>query len=771
MKKLFFVFLAIQTSMLGQIGTGQWRFHVPNRQALDVLKINQSVFAAFENGLLEYDTDSHEKSSWNYVNGLSDQGLTCLGNFNDALFIGYANGNIDKLSNNQVTNIPAIKLAQIQGDKRVNKFVENDGFLYVATGFSIVKLDPSKNEVRDTYYPTIENTAILDIAFKGDTIFALTATKLLKAHKTALALADPSQWSIDTRLDILSENTYKDIEVFNANIYVLFCNSSYGKDRVYELSSSGLNRITEDTVYLEIYSLNTSDGKFSINMDGSVQLLNSDLSVHKNYTAYLLDSPITVNQSFTASGITWLADNTKGLLKINNEKSVEQIHVESPPKNSFYAMDWSSGKLAIAGGGLSGIMFTYNDAGFYLFEDEHWSLFDKDKCASWKGKDIWDIVSVSVNPVNPSQIAAGSYSLVPLSIVNTEKNTAENYLVSDSSTIQNTTLGNGMAFISSLKYDENGNLWMVNGYTDSPLKVYTASGKWVEYDCGSKAKGKFSKKLTIDYFGNKWFVIDGVGLIGYNDNGTIETISDDKIVTLNTGQSTGALPSETVNAIATDFDNNLWIGTDNGFAVLYGADNAFDAGPNEYNAQRIKIEYEGNVEYVLGNTAISDIEVDGANRKWIATVNSGLILLSSDGTTVITQFTTENSPLISNNIFDITIDQASGELYIITDKGLISYRTDATYEDPDYKSVTVFPNPVRPDFDGPITMQGIRYDSDIKITDVAGNLVYKTTSNGGTATWNGKTLTGERAATGVYLIWTAPNEGKGRKVGKVLIIR
>jgi hypothetical protein len=266
-------------------------------------------------------------------------------------------------------------------------------------------------------------------------------------------------------------------------------------------------------------------------------------------------------------------------------------------------------------------------------------------------------------------------------------------------------------------------------------------------------------------------VIDGVGLIGYNDNGTIETISDDKIVTLNTGQSTGALPSETVNAIATDFDNNLWIGTDNGFAVLYGTDNAFDAGPNEYNAQRIKIEYEGNVEYVLGNTAISDIEVDGANRKWIATVNSGLILLSSDGTTVITQFTTENSPLISNNIFDITLDQASGELYIITDKGLISYRTDATYEDPDYKSVTVFPNPVRPDFDGPITMQGIRYDSDIKITDVAGNLVYKTTSNGGTATWNGKTLTGERAATGVYLIWTAPNEGKGRKVGKVLIIR
>ena len=116
------------------------------------------------------------------------------------------------------------------------------------------------------------------------------------------------------------------------------------------------------------------------------------------------------------------------------------------------------------------------------------------------------------------------------------------------------------------------------------------------------------------------------------------------------------------------------------------------------------------------------------------------------------------------------MDQNTGELFIITDNGLISYRTDATYEDPEYSSVNVFPNPARPDFQGPITIQGIRYNSDVKITDVAGNLVYKTTSNGGTATWDGKTLSGERVTSGVYLIWSAANEGKGRKVGKVVVI-
>ena len=172
----------------------------------------------------------------------------------------------------------------------------------------------------------------------------------------------------------------------------------------------------------------------------------------------------------------------------------------------------------------------------------------------------------------------------------------------------------------------------------------------------------------------------------------------------------------------------------------------------------------------LGTTNITDIEVDGGNRKWFGTANSGIILLSADGQEIIQQFTMENSPLISNSILDLEIDHNTGELYIVTDQGLMSYRSDATYEDPDYSSVTIFPNPARPEYDGPITIQGIQYDSDVKITDVAGNLIYKTTSNGGTATWNGKTLDGLDVNTGVYLIWTAPNIGKKRFVGKVLVV-
>ena len=327
-----------------------------------------------------------------------------------------------------------------------------------------------------------------------------------------------------------------------------------------------------------------------------------------------------------------------------------------------------------------------------------------------------------------------------------------------------------MTLLSDIIYDQTGNLWILNGYANAPLKVLTNDGLWYEFDLGATAKSKFSDNIEVDYNGNKWLSIRGVGLFGYNDNGTISNPSDDKIVLLNTGENTGSLPSNQVNAIAVDFDNEIWIGTDNGFAVLYNSQESFDASPGEYNAQRIKLEYEGNVEYVLGDTDITDIVVDGGNRKWFATSNSGIVLLSADGLEIVEQYTKDNSPLISDNILDLEIDHNTGEMYIITDLGMVSYRTDATYEDPDYSNVTIFPNPVRPEFSGPITIQGIRYDSDVKITDISGNLVYKTTSNGGTATWNGKTLTGEPVSTGVYLIWTAANQGKGRKVGKVLVV-
>jgi hypothetical protein len=756
-----------------QIGMGQWRMHVPNRSAIDVVARGDQIFAAYQNGMLEVDIPSGETSLWTAVNSLSDINITCLGMSpgNQAVFVAYDNGNLDKIEGSTVMNIPAIRLAQIQGSKRINKMVAYGNYLYLATGFGIVKIDPVKNEVKETFYPTADGNPIVDVSFSGDTIFALTSDRMLKGLLTNVAIADPSQWQIDSRLGILSQQSYKDIEVLDDHFFVLLQHADYGKDTVYRISNSGaVSYASDPNADLEISSLKVNTNQITIHFFGAINTYDVSGQLLKSYSAFSLGKWISPMNSVVANGITWAADFTQGLLRMDSEYAYTTFGFDGPPKNEFYALEWIDGKLALAGGGISSIANTFSSSGFYMFEDEQWTLYDRFNMNMWNNQPIWDFLSVAIDPTNTDRMAVSTYSNIPVSILEEGVQVTDTF-TPNNSTLSYSSLGNGWSLASSVQYDENGNLWVLNGFADRPLNVYTQNGAWYNFDCGSGLNGKFSKELVIDYNGNKWFSLEGAGLFGYKDGGTIEDPSDDEYVYLNTGENTGNLPSKSVNAIAVDFDNEIWIGTDNGFAVLYNADGAFGAPPGDYNADRIKLEYEGNVEYVLGNTNITDIEVDGGNRKWMGTANSGIILLSADGLQIIAQYTTENSPLISNNITDMELNQQTGELFIITDKGLVSVRTDATYQDTDYSDVQVFPNPVRPEFQGPVTIQGIKFNSDVKITDVAGNLVYKTVSNGGTATWNGKNTNGEDVTTGVYLIWTASIDGEGRKVGKVLVVR
>ncbi len=766
MRILFALFIC--SNLFGQIGTGQWRLHVPNKNSLDVVVANNIVYSAFKDGVLEYDIENSEKSLWTNVNGLSDISITCLGldQDNQAVYIGYENGNIDQLKNNHIENIPAIKLAQINGSKRVNKIISYNKFIYFATNFSIVKFDPVRFEVRETYYPTKTNDPILDLSFQNDSIFALTENKLLKSNLSNTALADYSQWEIDTRIPINTSLTskYTEIEVINNQFYLLYSSPDYGKDTVYCVKNSGLDLVIDKNESYEINSINVLDDKLAINIDAGVKVLNSDHTLSKFYGV----SGVSSNRSFLDKNSVWIADKYSGLVRFINGYG-EHIDFQGPTGDKFYSVECSKDKLIVSSGGMNGHNMTWNTSGTYIFQDENWTSFDRNSEPMWLNTNFWDNLTSAINPNNTNQLTVGTFSEIPLTIFENGKTASKIYTV-ENSPIES-TMWNKEAMISALKYDELGNLWIGNGFCSNPLKVLTKDQKWQTINLGSNCMNKSINKIVIDYNGNKWLAVPSVGLVGLKDNNTIQTLSDDKIKIVNTTDGNGGLPSNQVTALAADFNNEIWIGTESGFAILYNSDNIFTS-TSAFNAQRIKLSFEGENEYLLGKTYITDIEVDGGNRKWFGTANTGIFLLSPDGNEIIQNFTTDNSPLISNVILDMAFNHKTGELFIATDKGLVSYRADASEGDTEYSNVKVFPNPVKPDFNGLITIQGIQYDSDINVTDVAGNLVYKTNSNGGTATWNGKTVNGERVKGGVYLFWTAPNDtdGKGRKVGKVVVV-
>jgi hypothetical protein len=226
-----------------------------------------------------------------------------------------------------------------------------------------------------------------------------------------------------------------------------------------------------------------------------------------------------------------------------------------------------------------------------------------------------------------------------------------------------------------------------------------------------------------------------------------------------------------IYSIAEDLDGNIWVGTDQGPAIYYNPGQVFSEDPRAYRIKVPRDDGTGLADYMLGTEIISSIAVDGANRKWLGTFSSGAYMLSADGSKKLANYTEENSPLYSNTIASIALDDKTGDVWFGTAKGVISVRGDATVGGEEFKNVYTFPNPVRSGFIGNVTITGLMRDSNIKITDVSGNLVFETVSDGGQASWNLKTYNGDRVSTGVYLVFCSSSDGTATYITKMLVIK
>ena len=258
------------------------------------------------------------------------------------------------------------------------------------------------------------------------------------------------------------------------------------------------------------------------------------------------------------------------------------------------------------------------------------------------------------------------------------------------------------------------------------------------------------------------------GLLVYDDNNTPYNPGDDNDKHLNTNVGSGNLPSNNIYSLAKDRDGEIWVGTDKGVAVFYNTENVFGL---DGDAQLVLVEADGYIEPIISNETVTSIAVDGANRKWLGTKSSGVFVYSADGSEQIMRFNEENSPLFSNTINNININQKSGEVLICTDKGLISYMGQATERPGHNTPVLVYPNPVKEDYFGPIAIKNVIENADVKITDIAGNLIQSLTAYGGQAIWDGNNKYGQRASTGIYLVFTTNSNGTETNVSKILFIK
>lgn len=755
------LFFIISKLVVAQIPMQSWRVHFSINNAKGIAATKDAVFMAASNGVVVYDATG-SVSTLTVANGLSDMGASTIESNGQIVAVGYSNGNIDLIDGNTIENIPWIKLAQVSGDKTIHAFNFQGDLLYVSSGVGLVVFDLIKREIRDTYFPYL-NPNVYGTAFYHDTIYCATENGIYFAPLSNQYLNNLNNWTKKTDLPGgVVNGPFIKIATFADELLFVYNSIDFNGDTLYRFKNNTLSNYGTN---LNIQDIRVDESHLILSQYSSVNIINTSFIQEEILFEYNGRIPEPASCIFHNNEY-WVSDKNHGLIEATNSYITNVIYDNSPYSDGCYRLDIQYGKVLVAGGGITqNLVNNYFRNGVYLFENETWTNFNYENQDSIYYNKDWDFVSVAINPNNTNQMAFSGNSEGGLKMVFDGKNVTEVYDENNSSLEAN----GDKILIGDMHFDQDGNLWIVSTGTE-PLKVRTANGEWYSFFLGSSAKDRYPYRLMIDNNGVKWVAVTNASLIAYDDKGTIADKSDDEMRIFSTSEGYGNVPSIFVKAIAQDLDGEIWIGTEEGLAVLYSTNQLFDGGYGDYDFNPILIQVDGEVEKLLGTTYITSIAIDGGNRKWIGTSSAGVFCLSPDGLTEIYRFTTENSPLISNNVLDIRIDHLSGEVYFATDKGLVSFRSDASIFDETFSDVKVFPNPVRPDYSGPITIQGLGFDADVTITDISGNVVLKTTSNGGTVVWNGNTLQGERVQSGVYLVWSASPTGKGKNVGKILFI-
>ena len=433
------------------------------------------------------------------------------------------------------------------------------------------------------------------------------------------------------------------------------------------------------------------------------------------------------------------------------------------------------GRLWVVGGSYTNTARGNRRGTLMSCVDKKWTNFDEETVTHAAGFGVQDYVGVAVDPDDPTHCFVSTFGE---GVIEVKDNTFVR-LYNHTNTPLRSALPNAkdaQRYVRAIGigFDKNKNLWMTNCSAQNGIVVRTPDGTWKSLYFEGVANKTFVGRILFTSRGQKWVNVprDG-GLLVFDDNGTPTDGSDDKshFFSSFSNASGTSLDVSEYYCLAEDRKGDIWVGTNHGPIVCSSAINALRDPARCYWNGIIRNDEDGRPRYFLDSEQINAIAVDGGNRKWIGTAGSGVYLVNADGTETLEHFTTTNSPLLSDNIRCLAIDNASGEVFIGTDKGLVSYRGDATEAPKTYSDVYAYPNPVRPDYDGSVTITGLIADSNVKITDLNGNLIRQGRSAGGQFTWDCRGANGQPVTSGIYLVLASTPDGSEGVVTKIAVVR
>ena len=740
--------------------------------------VNEIYFASY-NSIFSYNIFNSQIEKFDTLNELSGDEISAFyhSENNNLIAIGYSSGflQIINLNSNSIINIyDILNKPTIPADrKKINHFYQNEDDLLISTGYGISVYDINAFEFGDTYY-------IGDFASMLNISSTIVDENYIYASSPDLGI-----FRANLESNLIDFNSWQ--AIYTGNIYELLINENnilfYDDFNLMSIKNEEI--ITLSTFQNEIKNVSINDSKIIIISEDNCIIYNNDLSQILNL--FESETYMTIfNDGIVKNNKTYIATEEKGVLVIENSNNgFSYLKPDGPLENNIFSVETLNNHTWVSFGSYSEYFnpypLKYSGVSSYDENLESWFNITKDSIPN----QAVNLNNISINPFDNNNVFISSFhgGLIEMDNFNftelydNNNSGLETLLTSDSEyeSIR----------ISDIEFDENGDLWVLNSRVDNPLKSFSLdNNSWNSYDFTEIINDGFQDELgfndiEIDDYGNKWIASLRSGLIGFNnDSGNIRLR---KVFS----QDQSDMPSSYVKSIAVDNNNHLWIGTVQGLRVLYNTSNFFDA--SVVTTQKIVILEDGIPRELLEQQYITDIEVDGANNKWVGTIGSGVFYFSPNGQQTIYHFTKENSPLPSNNINDISVNSVNGKVYFATDRGLVSFNTGSSSSSENFSNAFVYPNPVRPEFNtqlDKIKIKGLTENVNIKITDIAGNLVAEAQSNinsryrnfnleidGGTAFWNGKNLRNQNVASGVYILMLSDLESYETKILKLMIIR
>jgi WD40 repeat protein len=769
MQRILLIFFSclFTVSLQAQNFDALWTDHFSYVSIQDISQGNDRLFVAAENAIFIYDLSTQEIVTISSVQGLSGESISSIyySEPTDLLLIGYENGLIEVVNIGQENDVLIVvdilnKQTIPPNKKKINHFTEHEGKVYISAQFGVSVYDLERLEFGDSYF-------IGD----GGSQIDITQTTIADPYIYASSSEGGIRRAILDNEDIID---FQEWETLTGGNYIGI--QLLGTRVLTARSDNSIFRINAGNVFepLENYAANivgfgVNNGLLTVTTTNAIRSYEQGFLLRAAVTS-LPEYDYVLQSGYSFNDVFYMGTTLNGLLQVPfGTTQASQVLPDGPLLNKSFSLDASAGSLWVSYGEID-VFFNpqaLDRRGISNLKDNAWLNIPHDEITSSLGVDrVSDLVNVTIDQANPDTVYFSSFFDGILKVEDQVPTTLFN---ENNSILENPIFNNNFAGVRiyGSDFDRQGNLWAVQSLTDDALIKLAPNGQIQTIDVTSVSGGREElahSEVAVSREGFVFFSPVETGLAGYNpNNGQFNVIGE--------GDGQGGLPSTDIRALAFDSQNRLWIGTLRGLRVLFSPGSFFSDGQAPEAQSIIFLDGEGVGQELLFEQPITDIEVDGSNNKWIATATSGVFYISANGQETLLRFTKDNSPLPSNSIQDIAIDPFTGEVYFATVNGLVSFNGNATAPRDTLEEVFVFPNPVRPQFEGNVTIDGLTANANVKITDLEGNLVFQQTSEGGSVQWDTTVFGRYRVASGVYFVLITSEDALETKIKKIMVIR